>query len=297
MEQYNFFGSPIPHQTESFSSWFQRFCQQQGLGFHRALSHFKISENCDLDYQVNSSIIQNIISSCSIPATHFNVYKSISRTISNNRAVRKKLRVTPRGEATTGFCTKCLQSDEHPYLRIEWRFIFWKICPIHNTNIEHVCRSCSNQIILEKSILTASNPAPTLNYCKYCFSQFSTRIPTRLNVLSDAEIENTVEIQKKLMAVILYGYGNIAPLKNKVTPTVLIRLLDAGFISTGEKQDFFDDIPKQQERYLKIILKKFKMSALKIERRKNWRDIKERTEEKKIRKKPANKLSTHRIKD
>lgn len=238
MEPYYFLGAPHPHPTESLSSWFQRFSQQQGVGFQRALSIFDIPLNTDLDFEVNESIIQKISQTCSIPVLRFNTCQSISRTIRNTRAVRKKLRTTPLGEATTAICAQCLQNEEQPYFRIEWRFSFWKICPIHRTRLDHVCRNCSNQIILEKSILTAIIPTPTLNHCKYCLTEFNACITTNLNTLPECKIDDEIEIQKKLMATILHGFGHIAPLKKRVTPTVLIRLLDAGLIVPGVCADF-----------------------------------------------------------
>lgn len=283
MEQYTFIGVPSPHPTESFSSWFHRFCLQQGIGFKRALDYFQIPPDRDLDCEINHSILQKVVTVCSIAPEHFIFWKNISHTIQRHRAVRKKLRLTPRGEATIAFCTECLESEVQPYLRLEWRFDFWRICPIHRKKLDHVCRNCKNQIILEKSILTASTPAPNLNFCKFCLSPFNSHIRTALNPLLDEEIDRAIKIQRALMATIVHGYGHIAPLKARVTPGVLIRLLDANLISTAVKEDFEDDVPRERTKYLKKMLRRFKSVALKIERRKNWTQIKERAIERKIR--------------
>lgn len=283
MDQNYFFGAPSPHPTESFSSWFHRFCQQQGIGFQRALDYFQIPPNRDLDCEIDHSILQKIVATCSLAPSQSTFWQNISNTIQKHRAVRKKLRVTPKGEATTAFCTECLQSEIQPYLRVEWRFNFWKICPLHRKKLDQVCRNCSNQIILEKSILTSLAPAPNLNYCKYCLTPFNNRIPTKRDPITDDEIDTTIKNQKALMAAILYGYGHIAPLKARVTPTVLIRLLDANLISTAINEDFEKDVTRDRARFLKTVLQRFKKIALKIERRKNWRQIKEREIERRIR--------------
>jgi hypothetical protein len=286
MDQNYFFGAPSPYPTESFSSWFHRFCQQQGIGFQRALDYFQIPPNRDLDYEIDHSILQKVVATCSIAQNHLKFWQNISRTIQRHRAVRKKLWVTPKGEATTAFCTDCLQSEVQPYLRIEWRFEFWKICPFHQKKLDHVCRNCSNQIILEKSILTAATPPPNLNYCKYCLTPFSSRIPTKFDLLAEEEIETKIKNQRALMATILHGYGHVAPLKARVTPTVLIRLLDANLISTAINEDFEEDVPIERAKYLKTVLQRFKKIALKMERRKNWKQIKEREIERRIRHRP-----------
>lgn len=283
MEKFTFLGAPTPYPTEAFSSWFHRFCLQQGIGFRRALDYFKIPQDRDLDCEIDHLILHEIVTASSIPIGHFMFWKNISNTIRRHRAVRRKLRLTPRGEATTAFCTDCLQSEVQPYLRLEWRFNFWQICPLHRKKLDHVCRNCKNQIILEKSILTASRPTPSLNHCKYCFSPFNSRIQTKHENLIDLEIDNKIETQRALMSTILHGYGHIAPLKARVTPTVLIRLIDSNFISTATKNDFEDNVSRERTIYLKSILQRFKKIALRTERRKNWTQIKERAIERTIR--------------
>lgn len=283
MKQHYFFGAPSPHPTESFSSWMHRFCQQQGIGLQRALDFFHIPLNQDLDCIVDHSILQRVSEICSLTPTQLLFWKNISSSVRKHRAVRKKLRVTPRGEATTAFCTDCLNHEVQPYHRIEWRFDFWKICPLHRKRLDHVCRNCSNQIILEKSILTSLTPTPNLNYCKYCLTPFNNRIPKIRDPLTDEEIDTAIKNQKALMSIILHGYGHIAPFKARVTPTVLIRLLDANLISTAINEDFEEDVPRERAKYLKTVLQRFKKIALKIERRKNWKQIKEREIERRIR--------------
>lgn len=282
MEQYTFFGAPIPYPTESFSSWFHRFCLQQGMGFKQALDYFKIPLGRDLDYEIDHVTLHEIATACAVAHDQYLLWRSTSNTIQRHRAVRKKLRQTPRGEATTAFCTDCLKSEDQPYLRLEWRFDFWRICPKHRQKLDHVCRNCKNQIILDKSILTASVPAPNLNFCKYCLSPFNGRIRTSITPLSDEEIDKGLAIQRALMATIIHGYGHIAPLKARVTPGVLIRLLDANLLSTAVEGDFEEEVPQERAKYLKKMLRRFKTVALRIERRKNWSQIKERAIERQI---------------
>lgn len=283
MEQYTFFGAPTPYPTESFFSWFHRFCLQQGIGYRQALDFFQIPPDRDLDYEIDHASLKQIVTACAIADNHYLIWRNISNTIQKQRAVRKKLRQTPRGEATTAFCPECLRTEVQPYLRLEWRFNFWRICPIHRKKLDHVCRNCKNQIILEKSILTASKPVPSLNFCKYCLSPFNSRIRAELEPLSEEEIDREIQIQMALMAAILHGYGHIAPLKARVTPGVLIRLIDARLVSVAVAADFEDEVPRERAKYLKKMLRRFKKIALRIERRKNWANIKEREIERQIR--------------
>lgn len=67
------------------------------------------------------------------------------------------------------FCPLCLQRDQTPFFRIEWRLLFSFLCVDHKVYLTDECIECGNQINLKIGCHERSN----LKLCPYCMNDLS----------------------------------------------------------------------------------------------------------------------------
>lgn len=161
--------APYPFPNESAASWIQRVCQLHGLTY-KALSGFLGIKACrDPDVAV---------------PRHFVCFIGLGTGISGKRLreladVFHAVRLHPPSKALLNFhdgtpsyrfCPQCIATDLVPYLRIEWRFKDWTVCPKHQVKMLERCPHCGAPILGTMPCLGMSEDDEALGvgHCTFC---------------------------------------------------------------------------------------------------------------------------------
>ena len=70
------------------------------------------------------------------------------------------------------YCHECLASDEIPYFRKEWRYVFSYVCPKHDCFLSDKCPACGKPIDLStrKTTKSCNAGSSSLRFCSHCES-------------------------------------------------------------------------------------------------------------------------------
>ncbi|MHA6933586.1 TniQ family protein [Ralstonia pseudosolanacearum] len=161
--------APYPFPTESAASWIHRVCQLHGLTYKALTSFLGIKACRDPDVA---------------EPRHFVCFIGLGTGISGKRlqeladvfhAVRlhppsKTLLNYHDGAPSYRFCPQCIATDLVPYLRIEWRFKDWTVCPKHQVKMLERCPHCGAPILGTMPCLgmSADDEALGVGHCTFC---------------------------------------------------------------------------------------------------------------------------------
>ncbi|WP_188567253.1 TniQ family protein [Undibacterium terreum] len=244
MNSYRLFGVPKIFPTEAISSWLQRISQQQGVPIARIYELVKIKQSRDTDVDGLSAQISNLIEMAKLNFDEFQVAKIVSKAIRKTPPLQKQVRLEGKKIPITAFCSSCLKHDRVPYYRIEWRFHFWKICPIHLEAMKTECFCCKQRVVLNRSILFSISAVPNLAFCQFCKADltFSTVGPLQLNARG---MEKAVT-QQNMMSGILNGYCLISPITKKFSLHIMMRLYQLDLLFAAQRDDFSGNFNYEQ---------------------------------------------------
>lgn len=62
---------------------------------------------------------------------------------------------TARRRSRYRFCPACLKADQVPFIRLEWRFNCWRLCPEHEGVLQSRCPACAAPLELPISLVSA----------------------------------------------------------------------------------------------------------------------------------------------
>lgn len=77
--------------------------------------------------------------------------------------------------SATAFCALCLQDDARPYLRLQWRFAWHTVCPLHEHMLVDLCPRCGRPPHSERGSLESGG----VGHCARCHGRLSDVAPTR----------------------------------------------------------------------------------------------------------------------
>lgn len=135
-----------PHVDESPTSWLLRTAQAHGLSINQLLLSRQVGWARDLDVRLTAGALDSFTKRMQFPLQPIRMMTKLFDAFRDNKWPRVWLRSSPRKEAETGYCPRCLQEDKHPYWRATWRFKYWVICPLHSLRILKRCAACTKPI-------------------------------------------------------------------------------------------------------------------------------------------------------
>lgn len=172
MENYSALcNAPPPLPRESIFSWLSRLCLSQGVSILGMLRYLNLKPTTDLDFQIGNINIDSISTKTGLLVSDFkdqlNLITSLRKFnyFANNYGLRK------RGKMLYRFCPLCLQEDEYPYFRMEWRLKLCVSCPIHECLLEDGCSRCLTPIVLPINLylyVSDTRPVRSLAHCSSC---------------------------------------------------------------------------------------------------------------------------------
>ena len=160
---------PLPR--ESICSWISRISLSQGVSITAMLEFLEVKLHIDFDFRFWRLDIESISKKTGLSISDFKNQRTFSKSLrlytyySNYYVMRYERRRRSR------FCPLCLQEDEIPYFRMEWRLKLCVSCPIHDCLLEEDCHRCKNPIILPVNLFSKvsdTKPLESLANCTSC---------------------------------------------------------------------------------------------------------------------------------
>jgi len=160
------------------SSWLSRLALSQGSELSEVVRFLGLSTGQDIDVQATGQSIRNVRSACGLGdeafhiaervMTHLALVSSSGYLISNGRRARFR------------FCPLCLRDAHTPHYPIHWRFIAWRVCPLHECVMEDHCPQCKSPIAMPSNLYRAGpkrQGVGTLDRCLTCTTKLSIVVP------------------------------------------------------------------------------------------------------------------------
>lgn len=246
---FNLYLAPKLAPRESLYSWLQRLSQSQGFTYEHTLNLCEITYALDIDssrVKIRKRIKDKIFGA---RLEYLELIESISRSVNRYKSARKQILTNKQGHPVTKICSYCLGNDVIPYLRIEWRFKFWRFCPEHLIELKSRCPYCDSEIELTERKLEST---PNFRFCSKCYFDFSN---ASLQIQDLQTISEAINLQKNMMASLVVGYCKIAPISNRLGLHNMFRFDRLGILVSADRSDFeefFD--PSQRDALLRFLI-------------------------------------------
>ncbi|CAH0443677.1 hypothetical protein LMG9673_04110 [Ralstonia pseudosolanacearum] len=160
--------APYPFPDESAASWIHRTCQLHGTTYKALAGYLGLKPTRDPDLAVPHDHVCHIGVGTSVSPKRLKALADIFHVVRENPQLKRLLNFdgnTP----TYRFCPGCLSADPVPYLRIQWRFKAWQVCPKHRCRMVECCPTCGVKIQGAKPCTSVSgDEAPSILYCAAC---------------------------------------------------------------------------------------------------------------------------------
>jgi len=140
---------------ESFSSWVTRLSLSQGITPSILLKYLEIHLIDDLDRHIGGLNLKQLCKKAGIREYEFNGIKKIFSSLAAFEQTGRYFLLFSGKKARYRFCPICLEQDDCPYFRIEWRFKVWHVCPLHKCFLEDQCYHCATYVTLPFNMLTS----------------------------------------------------------------------------------------------------------------------------------------------
>ena len=139
--------------TESISSWIARLSLSQGVSPSALLKYLEIDSIDDLDYHAGKININQIHKKTRANKLHLKSIQTIFNSLISFGRKGKYFLLFSGKKARYRFCPVCLERDDCPYFRVEWRFKVWHSCPLHECLLEDRCCHCDASVTLPVNML------------------------------------------------------------------------------------------------------------------------------------------------
>lgn len=177
MKNYSaLYNVPPPLPRESICSWLSRTSLSQGVSITAMLEFLEIKLHFDFDFRFWRLDIDSIAKKVNLLASDFRNQRTISRSLRMYDFCAKFYVMRYGRKRRSRFCPLCLQEDEIPYFRMEWRLKLCVSCPIHKCLLEDDCNHCRSPIILPVNLFAKASderPLESLANCPSCGTQLS----------------------------------------------------------------------------------------------------------------------------
>ena len=137
------YGVPAPYESEAPSSWMGRLALAQGCSLEELLRFLELPERSDVDQMMYGAALAELRRKCSLPKTAFAIAGSVMAGFKKAGMGSWILALDVKGGPAFRYCPVCLRRQTTPHFDIQWRFLDWRYCPIHNCLMESTCWSCS----------------------------------------------------------------------------------------------------------------------------------------------------------
>ncbi|MDD2790273.1 MAG: TniQ family protein [Sulfurimonas sp.] len=162
VEDYNFLITPKPQKDELLSSWLTRVAFAHGMTLNNFFGYFVRHEGhaltrTDIDFQYNPYLLDALSKKSKIDIKtiqNLSLRSEEGYLFACNECLYPPAQIRKLVDRRTHFglmyCPKCLEEDEHPYFRQEWRYLFSNACIKHGIYLKDRCGICFERIRLRK---------------------------------------------------------------------------------------------------------------------------------------------------
>lgn len=180
------------------------------VGTRALLRYMGIRPVGDPDVTLTSHDFFDLVRGTNVSEAHVNHLGEIYQHV-RGEGFRRFLLRDDRNQPAYWFCPLCLAGDEIPYLRVNWRFADWKICP------EHHIRMCCKCIACQASF-PAMRPArkfyiSDLRLCSNCATDLTSH---PLDPIACDETDALTRTQRALANAFLLGHCFIKGRPDKI---------------------------------------------------------------------------------
>jgi hypothetical protein len=219
---------PVPFFNESTCSWIQRVCQVYAITYSGIYQILDAPLGRDPDINLTNRYIDKAICIGRLPWDSFALMRATLCRIAEVHSLRRLLLRQEAGLPLYRFCPQCLAEDHTPYLRIEWRFKAWEICPKHMIRLPVRCHQCQNILQIQRTILAAqSGPPPILSlaYCYVCRTDLRKASGQHIECIDPDKERQTIKFQMAVLSAVVHGYMKIEPFDEKFSLHQMVTLL------------------------------------------------------------------------
>jgi len=176
VEDYNFLIIPKPQKSELLSSWLTRTAFAHGMSLNQFITYYVRHEGCamsrtDMDFQYKPKFLDAISKKSKIDIKtiqNLSLRSEEGYLFTCNKCLYPPAQIRKLVDKRTHFglmfCPKCLEEDEHPYFRKEWRYLFYNACPKHEIFLQDRCGICYESMKFRK--MAVKNKIVFCHRCK-----------------------------------------------------------------------------------------------------------------------------------
>lgn len=167
---------PPPLPRESVSSWLTRLCLSQGTSIEAMVKFLELKIHYDFDFRFWRRYAESISKKTGLSILNFKRQWTFSKSLRLYDCDSKYYLMRYKRRRRSRFCPLCLQEDEIPYFRMEWRLKLCVSCPIHECLLEEDCHSCRRPITLPINLIVKvsdKRPLESLANCPSCGVQLT----------------------------------------------------------------------------------------------------------------------------
>lgn len=246
--------APRPIADETPASWILRTCQMHQCGISSLFKAFAIRRPVDLDLQLCAKSLAQIAHGTAIPPTDVTRLHKIFTNVRRNKELRSELNFDTNGEPIYRFCAECLSEDAYPYLRVAWRFLVWKICPVHLTEMQDRCPHCRNLLRVNLSNVGFDRATRVPRTCLFCPSCRATLTAAAESTPVNKQARQLVAFQRSFVAACLCGYFKIEGIDKAMSLDLLLYMKRRNLIQAFERQRQGDDMPAARRTYVERMM-------------------------------------------
>ena len=170
-EQFStLYNVPKPIATESMCSWIARLSLSQGIPPSSLLKYLEIDQGPDLDYRVGKINLSALCKKTGMMKRRFKGIRAVFGSLALMGRQGKYFLLFSGSKARYRFCPLCLEQDDCPYFRIEWRFKIWHVCPLHKCFLEDQCIHCNAPVTLPVNMLSGGYKNMGISNLAMCHS-------------------------------------------------------------------------------------------------------------------------------
>ena len=149
------YGVPAPFDFEAPSSWIGRLALSQGCALEELLRFLDLPAAPDLDQTMHGAALAELRRKCSLPRRSFGIAGAVMAGFNKVGMSSWRLAFDSAGGPAFQYCPVCLRARTTPHFDIQWRFLDWRYCPLHNCLMESSCWRCRLPICYPRDMATS----------------------------------------------------------------------------------------------------------------------------------------------
>jgi hypothetical protein len=146
------YGVPIPFEYEAPSSWLSRLALSQRCSLQDLMEFLALPEGADVDRMMHGRALEEMRRKCSLPKGAFKIAEWVMAEVQKTSLRRSRLLFDAKAGPCFKYCPGCLMEQSTPHFDIQWRFVDWRYCPLHNCLMESNCWKCSAPVCYPKDM-------------------------------------------------------------------------------------------------------------------------------------------------